>query len=105
MGLDQSGDPGRHLGGETALRSGPIAYPLWLSARLSLAEDLLHVPKTYAEYNRQFPEAAMSSCMRLKYLAPQIVLVGSRHLGLRRRVSPLLHYTIHDIDLVPRSRN
>jgi hypothetical protein len=37
--------------------------------------------------------------MRLEYLATQIILVGSRHPRLRRRVSPLLHYTISDIAL------
>ncbi len=37
--------------------------------------------------------------VRLKYLAPQVVLVGSRHPRLRRRVSPPLHYTIIDIAL------
>ncbi len=38
--------------------------------------------------------------VRLKYLAPQVVFVGSRHPRLRRRVSPLLHYTIIGIALV-----
>src|ERR1035438_7274774 len=52
MGLDQGSDPGRHLRGETTLRPRPIAHPLWLSARLALAEDLLHIPKTYSEYNQ-----------------------------------------------------
>ena len=42
----------------------------------------------------------MPLCMRLKYLAPQVVLVGSRHPRLRRRVSPPLHYTIIGIALV-----
>jgi len=37
--------------------------------------------------------------VRLKYLAPQVVLVGSRHPRLRRRVSPPLHYTIIGIAL------
>ncbi len=37
--------------------------------------------------------------VRLKYLAPQVVFVGSRHPRLRRRVSPLLHYTIIGIAL------
>ena len=41
----------------------------------------------------------MPLCMRLKYLAPQVVLVGSRHPRLRRRVSPPLHYTIIGIAL------
>ncbi len=38
--------------------------------------------------------------VRLKYLAPQVVFVGSRHPRLRRRVSPLLHYTIIGIALI-----
>ncbi|MGA9244563.1 MAG: L-lactate permease, partial [Silvibacterium sp.] len=42
----------------------------------------------------------MPFAVRLKYLAPQVVLVGSRHPRLRRRVSPLLHYTIIGIALV-----
>ncbi|MGA9242974.1 MAG: hypothetical protein WBW03_13480, partial [Silvibacterium sp.] len=42
---------------------------------------------------------AMPFAVRLKYLAPQVVLVGSRHPRLRRRVSPLLHYTIIGIAL------
>jgi hypothetical protein len=37
--------------------------------------------------------------MRLEYLAPQIVLVGSRHPCFCRRVSPLIHYIITDIAL------
>src|ERR1700760_2334028 len=99
MPLNQSGDPGGHFPSETALRSGLVAHPLWLSARLPLAEDLLHIPKTHAEHRRQRPEAAMSLGVRLKYLAPQVVLVGSRHPRLRHRVSPPLHYTIIDIAL------
>ncbi|MGC1299329.1 MAG: hypothetical protein WA869_30255, partial [Alloacidobacterium sp.] len=43
---------------------------------------------------------AMPLGVRLKYLAPQVVFVGSRHPRLRRRVSPLLHYTIIGIALV-----
>ena len=99
MPLNQSGDPGGHFPSETALRSGLVAHPLWLSARLPLAEDLLHIPKTHAEHRRQRPEAAMPLGVRLKYLAPQVVLVGSRHLRLRRRVSPPIHYTIIGIAL------
>src|SRR5271170_7045987 len=41
----------------------------------------------------------MSLGVRLEYLAPQVVLIGSRHPCLRRRVSPPLHYTICDIAL------
>jgi hypothetical protein len=41
----------------------------------------------------------MPLAVRLKYLAPQVVLVGSRHPRLRRRVSPPLHYTIIGIAL------
>ncbi len=41
--------------------------------------------------------------VRLKYLAPQVVFVGSRHPRLRRRVSPLLHYTIIGIALICQS--
>jgi hypothetical protein len=37
--------------------------------------------------------------MGREYLPPQIVLIGSRHLNLRRRVSPSLHYTIIGIAL------
>jgi hypothetical protein len=37
--------------------------------------------------------------MGFEYLATQIVLIGSRHHFLRRRESPLLHYTILKIDL------
>ncbi|MGC1296292.1 MAG: hypothetical protein WA869_14760, partial [Alloacidobacterium sp.] len=44
---------------------------------------------------------AMPLGVRLKYLAPQVVFVGSRHPRLRRRVSPLLHYTI--IGIAPKS--
>jgi hypothetical protein len=100
MRFDQGGDPGRYFRGETALRTGPVAHPLRLPARLPLAEDLLHISKTYAEYSRQLPEAAMPLGMRLEYLAPQIVLVGSRHPCFCRRVSPLIHYIITDIALV-----
>ena len=41
----------------------------------------------------------MPLAVRRKYLAPQVVLVGSRHPRLRRRVSPPLHYTIIGIAL------
>jgi hypothetical protein len=57
----------------------------------TLAEDLLHIRETHAEHRRQRPEADMPLGVRLKYLAPQVVLVGSRHPRLRRRVSPPLH--------------
>src|ERR1700761_8252105 len=99
MPLNQSGDPGGHFPSETALRSGLVAHPLCLSARLPLAEDLLHIPKTHPEHHRQRPEAAMPLAVRLKYLAPQVILVGSRHPRLCRRVSPPLHYTIIGIAL------
>ena len=99
MRLDQNGDPGGYFRGETALRSRSVAHPLWLPARQPLAEDLLHIPKTHAEHRRQLPETAMPLCVRFEYLAPQIILVGSRHPCLRRRVSPAIHYTITDIAL------
>jgi hypothetical protein len=99
MRLDQNGDPGGYFRSETALRSRSVAHPLWLPARQPLAEDLLHIPKTHAEHRRQLPETAMPLCVRFEYLAPQIVLVGSRHPCLRRRVSPDIHYTITDIAL------
>jgi len=41
----------------------------------------------------------MPLAVRLEYLAPQVILVGSRHPRLRRRVSPSLHYTIIGIAL------
>src|SRR5260370_39749856 len=67
---------------------------------MPLAEDLLHIPKTHAEHRRQRPETSMPLGVRLKYLAPQVDLVGSRHPRLRRRVSPPLHYTILGIALI-----
>src|ERR1700751_5788357 len=99
MRRNQSGDPGAYFRSQTALRSGLVAHPLCLSARLPLAEDLLHIPKTHPEHHRQRPEAAMPLAVRLKYLAPQVILIGSRHPRLRRRVSPPLHYTTIDIAL------
>jgi hypothetical protein len=54
----------------------------------------------------------VSPCVRLEYLAPQVILIGSRHACLRRRVSPPIHYTIIAIalgdslnDLVDRARD
>ena len=99
MRLDQSGDPGGYLRSQMALRSRPVANPFHLSASLPLAKDLLHIPKTHAKNRRQLPEATVSPCVRLEYLAPQVILIGSRHACLRRRVSPPIHYTIIAIAL------
>jgi hypothetical protein len=78
--LNQSRDPSRYFRSQTALGSGPITHPFSPPTRLPLAKDLLHITQADAEYCRQFPEAAMPLCMRLEYLATQIILVGSRHL-------------------------
>jgi hypothetical protein len=99
MFSNQSGDTASHLRRQTALRSRTITHSLSLTANPPLAEDLLYITQTHAEYRCQLPEAAMALGMGFEYLATQIVLIGSRHHFLRRRESPLLHYTIFKIAL------
>jgi hypothetical protein len=100
MRLHQRDDPGGNLRRQSALRTGAIVHSFRLTAGLALAKDFLHVPQAHAKHRRQCSEAAMTLRMRLKDLAPQIILIGSRHPGLRRRVSPPLHYTICNIALI-----
>jgi len=97
---NQSGYTASHLRRQTALRSRTVTHTLSLAANLPLAEDLLHVTHTHTEYRCQLPEAAMALGMGFEDLATQIVLIGSRHHFLRRRESPLLHYTIIETALI-----
>jgi len=96
---DQLDDKPVHLRIDSPLRAGPVTPPLHLPALPTLTENLLHIPKAYAEQPRQRAEASLASSMSLEYLSPQIIVVGSRHPVVVARVSPSLHYTIMAIAL------
>ena len=73
---------------------------LHLPALRTLPKDFLYVTETYTENLGQLTEAPMTLRMRRKYLATQIILIGSRHIVFVAGVSPSLHYTIPAVALL-----